>query len=187
MFRFLIIFLSSVFTLQAQEETKQHYFYAGAGYMLTAYGKPLDARTHFAGGVQEVTHIPLCLDPVGYYFRKTYRLLIGGIAQIHFDRYSAYGNRLQIEFYQPSASMMYFADVQIGKGLFFRSDAGPVLHRLSGTGFRSNVKIGYGALAAVGFGLEMFSRRVLWSADFSIKRIGSAYHRLIGFGGGILF
>jgi hypothetical protein len=72
--------------------------------------EPLKTRVSSLIIVPGIRHVPVHIDGFGYYRPRGDRWLYGGILQLCIDRYSAYRNWFQTEYYQPSFSMIYFPD-----------------------------------------------------------------------------
>lgn len=173
-------------TLVAQDG-KSHYFLMGANYMVPSYPEPLESRAAFASHIPKSTHIPLHLDALGYYRTYGNLTLIGGNMQVDVNRYSAYGETLQIEYYQPSFSAFHYLDGKIGAGLFIRGDLGPALMRLS-SGDRGTEKtnFGWGYLFGTGVAVGVRSSILLASVQYAHKSFHGKSYNLYSMGLGFM-
>lgn len=189
--KFTIIFLAVwIFNpsdeLKAQKE-KPSYFFWSANYMFAKYPQPLASRTSFALHVPTSTHIPLHLDAFGYYRAWNDLTLIGGVMRIDVDRYSAYGESLQIESYQPSISAFHYLDGQVGSGLFVRGDVGPAFLRVySGDRRTETTNFGWGYLLGTGASMTLRSVTVLTSFNYAYKSFHGKIYQFFSMGLGVM-
>lgn len=169
------------------QEAKPRYFYGSVNYMFPKYTEPLASRASFASRVPESAHIPLHIDAVGYYFDYKKLTLIGGVMQVDIDRYSAYSEKLQVEYYQPSFSVFHYLDGQIGSGLFIRGDIGPAFLRISSNDQGTEkFNPGWGYLLGAGASLSTGSTILLASANFASKSFHDKSYRFFSLGLGIM-
>lgn len=160
------------------QDSKPHYFLLSANYLIPSYPEPLKSRAAFASHVPRSAHVPLHFDVPGFYRATGNLTLIGGLMQADVDRYSAYGESLQIEYYQPSLSAFHYLDGKIGSGLFLRGDIGPAFMRLS-SGGRGTEKtsFGWGYLLGAGAALGVDSKILLASVHYVHKSFhGKSYN-----------
>lgn len=107
--------------------------------------------------------------------------------QVDVDYYSAYGEKLQVAFYQPSLSSFHYLDGQIGSGLFVRGDIGPAFMRLYSHdrgAERSN--FGWGYLFGAGVSLAVRSMILLASVNYANKSFNGNSYRFISLGIGAM-
>lgn len=160
------------------QDTKPDYILLSANYLVPSYPEPLKSRSAFASHVPNTSHVPMHFDVPGYYRASGDLTLIGGVMQVDVDRYSSYGENLQIEYYQPSLSAFHYLDGKIGAGLFIRGDLGPALMRLS-SGDRGTEKtnFGWGYLFGTGVAVGVRSSILLASVQYAHKSFhGKSYN-----------
>lgn len=177
-----MLICTSVF---AQSEPHE-FFYFGINYQVPTYPEPLASRATFARRAPGMKHIPIHAD-AGYYRQKGNLTMIGGVLQTSIDRYSAYGESLQIESYQPSFSLVHYIDGRVGTGLFARIDAGPAFHRVtSNARGTENRALGWGYLLGGGVSMAFRSSYVMASAHYARKSVKGDTYSFFSFGLGIM-
>ena len=169
------------------QDIKPRYFLLSVNYLVPDYPEPVASRAAFASHIPESTHIPLHVDALGYYRAYGNLTLMGAVMQIDIDRYSAYGESLQIECYQPSFSVFHYLDGQIGAGLFARGDIGPAFMRLySGDRGTEKTNFGWGYLLGAGAALGIRSTILLASINYAHKSFQGASYNFYSMGLGIM-
>lgn len=169
------------------QEAKPRYFYGSVNYMFPKYTEPLASRASFASRVPASAHIPLHFDAIGYYFGYGKLTLIGGVMQVDIDRYSAYNEKLQVEYYQPSFSVFHYLDGQIGSGLFIRGDIGPAFLRISSNDQGTEkFNPGWGYLLGAGASLAAQSTILFASVNYAHKSFHGKSYQFISMGLGFM-
>jgi len=175
-------------SLVSQSDVKPHYFYSGAGYTFPKFPEPLHSRVQFIEIMPGVSHIPVSVQPIGYYRSRGDRLLWGGVVQVDLDRFSLGDRSLQIEQYQSSFSFFYFLEKKIASGLFIRGDFGPAVLRLSsGDQGMEKLSVGWGLLIAGGSAFKIRSQPILSSIHYAYKSIHGKKYSLFSIGFGLLY
>ncbi len=174
---------------QAKDTIKSHYHIWSVNLMFPTVPEPLKTRVSSLSIVPGIRHIPVHLDGFGFYRPRGNRWLYGASVQICIDRYSAYGNWLQIEYYQTSASVIYFLDKPLGQsGLYVRGDAGPALIRLaSKDAGHEKINLGFGMLTSCGYSIRYRTVHILLSVNYSFKLLGLKPYQFISTGMGMMF
>lgn len=193
--RFLMLTILGIFLLphksclQAQDTLKSYYQLWSVNRLFPMMPEPLKTRISALSIVPGIRHFPVHLDGFGYYRPRGDRWLYGGVLQLCIDRYSAYNQWFQIEYYQPSASVIYFLDKPINhSGLYVRGDAGPALMRLaSKDAGHEKIILGFGILTSGGYSFRYHKIHIMLSVNYSFKLLGFKPYHFISTGPGLMF
>lgn len=166
------------------------YTYWALGYASISYPADVDAVFDELADYPGVTHTPINMDLLGFYFPSNDgRTLYGGIINAFGDRYEADGEWFQLNSYLVSASAMHFLQGRIGQGPFFRSDIGLAKHSMdSSVTSTESSDWGLGVLLGGGFAFPVASgTRLTLSATYAMRRIAGETTKNLGLSLGGLF
>ena len=183
----MVIFAQSSFALESKIES--WYTYWELGYPSISYPSELQ------DGLDVLTNLGMDntlinMGILGFYWPvASDRTIMGFIVDGCGDKYSGYGEWMQINQYTYSFSMMNFLHDNIGKGFFLRSDFGfSKLVVQSSVADNESSDWGVGLLFGGGYSIPITSgTRVLLNANYSMKFVENEQYGKFTFSIGGLF
>ena len=187
-----IFILSSTLLSQDIQDTKSWYTYWGLGYSGISYPSSLPGDVNNIKNMDDVLHVPLNLDVLGFYFHLTPKTIGGIVLNIALDRYSKdekYGsgqayNAIQ---YLYSFSAMHYLGDSFGSGPFARVDAGLAELSTRGSSKSTHYDLGFGLLVGGGWAFHISEAKLLLNINYTYRGIEGEAYNTMGLSVGLLF
>lgn len=181
-----LLFVSTAFS---QNKLESWYTYWGLGYANPTYPDEIEDLLDQIEDLDDVDHITVALDFLGFYWPLQERTILGGIINAFGDRYDIAGQELQLTGFTIAFSAMHFLTNRIGQGLFVRGDIGPTRFALDVEGEDTETTDwGLGGLLGAGYGIPVSEgTRILLNVNYAFRRVEGENVNTLGITLGGLF